>query len=92
PVPVLPLPHPLQERRRLHAALLAALDLRRRDVAGMSDSMLRAEAERLLTHIVATDTDLPPGVDRAALCREVLDEAVGLGPLEPLLAAADITE
>ncbi|WP_454694049.1 ATPase, T2SS/T4P/T4SS family [Achromobacter aegrifaciens] len=84
--------HQLQERRRLHGALLAALDLRRRDVAGMSDSMLRAEAERLLMHIVATDADLPPEADRAALCREVLDEAVGLGPLEPLLAAADITE
>ncbi len=97
PAPVPPLPlrspqHRLQDRRRLHAALLAALDLRRRDVAGMSDVMLRAEAERLLTHIVATDADLPAGADRAALCREVLDEAVGLGPLEPLLAAADITE
>lgn len=82
----------LHQRRRLHAALLEALDLRRRDVAGMSDGMLRAEAERLLTHIVATDADLPTDADRAALCREVLDEAVGLGPLEPLLAAADITE
>jgi len=97
PAPATSLPlrlpqHRLQDRRRLHAALLAALDLRRRDVAGMSDVMLRAEAERLLTHIVATDADLPAGADRAALCREVLDEAVGLGPLEPLLAAADITE
>jgi pilus assembly protein CpaF len=92
PLQVRPPQHQLQERRRLHAALLEALDLRRRDVAGMSDGMLRAEAERLLTHIVATDTELPPGADRAALCREVLDEAVGLGPLEPLLAASDITE
>ncbi|WP_454673550.1 ATPase, T2SS/T4P/T4SS family [Achromobacter pestifer] len=82
----------LHERRRLHAALLEALDLRRRDVAGMSDGTLRAEAERLLTQIVATDTDLSDDVDKAALCREVLDEAVGLGPLEPLLAASDITE
>lgn len=84
--------HRLHDRRRLHTALLNALDLRRRDVAGMSDGMLRAEAERLLTHIVATDADLPADADRAALCREVLDEAVGLGPLEPLLAASDITE
>jgi pilus assembly protein CpaF len=82
----------LQQRRRLHTALLGALDLRRRDVAGMSDAVLRAEAERLLTQIVADDGDLPPGADRAALCRDVLDEAVGLGPLEPLLAAPGITE
>lgn len=85
-------PQQVQARRRLHAALLDALDLRRRDVAGMSDGTLRAEAERLLTRIVASDTDLPPDADRQALCAEVLDEAVGLGPLEPLLAAPDITE
>ena len=84
--------HRLHDRRRLHAALLNALDLRRRDVAGMSDGMLRAEAERLLMQIVATDAELPSQADKAALCREVLDEAVGLGPLEPLLAASDITE
>lgn len=85
-------PQRLHERRRLHAALLEALDLRRRDVAGMSDDTLRAEAERLLTHIVATDIGVPTQADRAALCQEVLDEAVGLGPLEPLLAAPEITE
>ena len=34
----------LAHRRRLHAALLEALDLRRRDLAGVSDSALRAEA------------------------------------------------
>lgn len=85
-------PHRLHDRRRLHAALLNALDLRRRDVAGMSDGMLRAEAERLLTQIVAADAELPAEADRVALCREVLDEAVGLGPLEPLLGAPDITE
>lgn len=92
--PVVPpcAPHRLHDRRRLHAALLSALDLRRRDVAGMSDGMLRAEAERLLVQIVATDAELAPRADKAALCREVLDEAVGLGPLEPLLAAPDITE
>ena len=82
----------LAHRRRLHAALLEALDLRRRDLAGVSDSALRAEAGRLLTQIVADDQDMPAGVDPAALCQEVLDEAVGLGPLEPLLAAADVTE
>lgn len=85
-------PQQLSQRRRLHASLLDALDLRRRDVAGMSDGTLRAEAERLLTHILATDADLPADADRAALCQAVLDEAVGLGPLEPLLAAAEITE
>jgi pilus assembly protein CpaF len=38
----------LPYRKRLHAALLQALDPRRRDVAGMSDQALREEARRLL--------------------------------------------
>lgn len=82
----------LPHRRRLHAGLLQALDLRRRDVAGMSDAMLREEAHALLAQIAATDTEIPPSVDRAALCREVLNEAIGLGPLEPLLADPSISE
>jgi len=82
----------LPHRQRLHAALLQALDLRRRDVAGMSDDLLRSEARQLLDAIVAADAGLPAHADRAALCRDVLDEAVGLGPLEPLLADPDISE
>lgn len=82
----------LPYRRRLHAGLLQALDLRRRDVAGMSDTSLRHEAQILLDQIAADDTEIPDHVDREKLCREVLDEAVGLGPLEPLLADASISE
>lgn len=82
----------LPHRRRLHAALLQALDLRRRDVAGMSDGLLRSEAQHMLDRIAADDAEIPASVDRAALCRDVLDEAVGLGPLEPLLADSGISE
>jgi len=82
----------LPYRRSLHAALLQALDLRRRDVAGMSDQALREEARRLLEELVLQEADLPAHLDRALLCRMVLDEAVGLGPLESLLADPDITE
>ncbi|ETH41771.1 hypothetical protein L549_1647 [Bordetella pertussis H939] len=82
----------LPHRRRLHAALLEALDLRRRDVSAMSDRMLRAQAEQRLVELVGQDGELPEGIDRAQLCRAVLDEAVGLGPLEPLLADGGISE
>ena len=88
PVALAWLPH----RRSLHAALLQALDLRRRDVAGMSDQALREEARRLLDELVGQAPDLPENLDRALLCRMVLDEAVGLGPLEALLADPGITE
>ncbi|RXN92901.1 secretion protein [Achromobacter aloeverae] len=82
----------LPHRQRLHAALLDALDLRRRDVARMSDAMLRSEAQRLLEDLVREDACLPPRADRRALLRQVLDEAVGLGPLSPLLEDPAISE
>ncbi|MBU4610122.1 Flp pilus assembly complex ATPase component TadA [Achromobacter sp. GG226] len=86
-------PSHLEWRRRLHVRLLEAMDLRRRDVASMSDAALRAEADGLLAGLIAAAQDeMPVGLDRQALRREVVDEAVGLGPLEALLADADISE
>lgn len=79
-------------RRRLHAALLDGLDPRRRDVTGMSDERLRAEALVLMHDIVAAVDDLPPGLDREGLCRAVVDEAVGLGVLEALLQDPGVSE
>jgi len=80
-------------RRRLHVRLLEALDLRRRDVSAMSDAALRLEADRLLEALVLdAEAEIPADLDRVALRRQVVDEAVGLGPLESLLADPDISE
>lgn len=78
--------------QRLHSALLDALDLRRRDIAAMSDSALRAEAADVLSGLLAKDESIPSDLDHARLIRTVVDEAVGLGPLEPLLEDTRITE
>ncbi|HAG76581.1 MAG TPA: hypothetical protein DCL53_14245, partial [Thauera sp.] len=69
-------------RRRIHEALLDAIDLRRRDLVRMSDDELRAEAESLLVELIDKETALPDGIDRDSLRRDVLNEAVGLGPLD----------
>ncbi|HEU0231176.1 MAG TPA: ATPase, T2SS/T4P/T4SS family [Burkholderiaceae bacterium] len=82
----------LRHRRRLHGALLEALDLRRRDIAALSDEALREQAREALAAILASDTELPKSMDQTELLSEVLDEAVGLGPLEPLLADPGISE
>lgn len=82
----------LAYRQRKHEALIEALQLRRRDISGMSDTALRLEAAKVLTDILAADTTMPPGLDSSRLVRELVDEAVGLGPLEPLLADPEITE
>ncbi|NLY65143.1 MAG: Flp pilus assembly complex ATPase component TadA [Alcaligenaceae bacterium] len=82
----------LSIRRQLHAALLEALDLRRRDVSMMSDQALRNEAGNLLDDIILKNTEIPAEMDRGQLKQDVLDEAVGLGPLEPLLKDKTISE
>lgn len=79
-------------RRRLHNELIAALQLRRRDIGSMSDSALRAEAAAVLAGLIEADETFPPALDREALVQELVDEAVGLGPLEPLLADPGVTE
>src|SRR5690606_10251269 len=69
-----------RHRRRLHQALLEALDLRRRDILALSDEALRNEATDVLASLIEHDADLPPDIDRVAMLRQVVDEAVGLGP------------
>ena len=82
-----------QLRRRLHLALLERLDLRRRDVSGMSDAALRQQAAQLLRELISESrSEFDASIDAAALTQDVLDEALGLGPLEVLLADPAVTE
>ncbi|MBV2263509.1 MAG: CpaF family protein [Thauera sp.] len=79
-------------RKRIHERLLDTIDLRRRDLNRMSDDELRGETTALVREIIAAEASLPSALDREQLCREVLDEAIGLGPLEALLADESVSE
>jgi pilus assembly protein CpaF len=80
-------------RKRIHAELLNTMDLRRHDVHGMSDEQLRRETSDLVLEIMkALDNDIPQELDRALLSKQVQDEAIGLGPLEELLADDNVSE
>ncbi len=81
----------LAAARRAHRELLGQLDLRRRDVSGMSDLALRQLAASVLQPIAAAEHP-GNGVDADRLVEFVLDEALGLGPLEPLLADDAVRE
>jgi pilus assembly protein CpaF len=80
-------------RALLHAALLERMDLRRHDVSKMSDAELREETNNFILEVIAEMQDnIPPELDRDLLAKQVLDEAVGLGPLEELLQDHSVTE
>ena len=81
-----------EARRNLHKKLISQMDLRRLDVSHMGEDALRTAAQTMIAEILSGDSDIPKEIDRARLAKEVLDEVVGLGPLEDLLADPTITE
>ena len=82
----------IAKRNQLHKLLLEALDLKRNNITAMDDAMLREEASRLLKKIIEKDPQFSELSYADELCTMVLDEAVGLGPLEELLKDPSITE
>ena len=80
-------------RNRVHDELLAAMDLRRTDIGSMDEDKLRSHVEAMISEIIREmDSKLPSDVDRKQLATDVLNEAVGLGPLEVLIADDSVTE
>lgn len=75
----------------IHNELITTLDLRRQDVTRMGDSELRKLASSTIAELISK-TKLPAITDDVELANFVLDEAIGLGVLESLLADATVTE
>ena len=79
-------------RKKVHQALLKQIDLRRLKVNEMSDEVLRDTSRELIEQVISKISDIPKYIDQGELANEVLDETVGLGPLEKLLLDNDISE
>ncbi|HOX39079.1 MAG TPA: ATPase, T2SS/T4P/T4SS family [Candidatus Brocadiia bacterium] len=80
-------------RRRIHEGLLRELDLRRTDLSQHSPDEIRRKTGDAVRKIVAgIESEIPRRIDRERLIKDVLDEALGLGPLEDLLADPEIDE
>jgi len=80
-------------RTKVHQELLKLMDLRRVDVGSMDEDDLREYVSKLVDEVLQSiASTLPPDLDQKKLAKEVIDEAVGLGPLEELIADDDVTE
>ena len=80
-------------RRMLHAELINELNLKRMTLEQMADQTLRRRASDALEKLMdAHEKEIPGSYDRAELKKAVLDAALGLGPLEDLLADETVTE
>lgn len=83
----------LEWRRRVHEKIIDVMDLRRKDLHNMNDAQVRRETETLLDEIMRDiEGTIPPSIDRQRLRKDVLDEAIGLGPLQPFLEDDSVSE
>jgi len=79
-------------REVVHQDLLKQMDLRRINVNEMSDEELKELSEKLIQDIVSGLKSLPAEIVPSELCKQVLNEAVGLGPLEELIEMEGVSE
>jgi pilus assembly protein CpaF len=80
-------------RVEVHKRLLAHLDLGAVDAARSDDPTLRPKVLAALRAIVSGLGDrIPAGLDRDVLVGSLLDEAIGLGPIERFLADPNVNE
>lgn len=81
-------------RKKVHMLVLDHLDMyKRTTMHTMSASELRKEAATSARNVIKRhQLQIPTGKPEAEIINEIVAEAIGLGPLEPLLADDSVTE
>ncbi len=85
-------------KRRIHNRLIEELNIKRMDLSVFSDANktkdLKNRAEVLVSNLLVQEagTFISSSEIRKKLVKEIIDEALGLGPLEDLLADPEITD
>jgi pilus assembly protein CpaF len=74
----------------LHRELLNKIDLER--LTSLQDVYARTQVQNVIYDLIGSTSFPLSGVERDRICREVLQEVFGLGPLEPLLQDQTITD
>jgi pilus assembly protein CpaF len=95
PAPAEARPPTLELVRELHDRVAAQLDLARVPIDKLSEEALWQRAETAVCDLVEqleADGTLPAGVDQDVLIKDALNELLGLGPLEDLLADDEVTD
>jgi pilus assembly protein CpaF len=77
-------------KSKVHLKLLSLLDLSRLTEA--SESALQEDLRRGVEMILAEEKIPLPGPEKDRLCREIRNELLGYGPLEPLLSDSSIND
>lgn len=82
---------PSAVRRSVYRKLIERMNLRKISIDHLGDDELWERCEKTVDEILSEDA-LPSGIDAQLIKRDVLNEALGLGPLEDLLSDESVTE
>ncbi|MBV2363233.1 CpaF family protein [Streptomonospora nanhaiensis] len=82
--------HPIDQIAHWRQRLLHEVNLD--DMATLTLEQRRTRLEKVVGHIISREGPVLSDRERGSLVRRVVDEALGLGVLEPLLADESITE
>lgn len=77
-------------RREIHRQLLEHLELDDLDVCDIGDPRFRARVREALVRLVSASR--APAESHAELVEEMVNEVLGLGPLETLMSDSDVSE
>jgi septum site-determining protein MinD len=93
-VPIDPL---LAVKKRIHGKLVEKLDLKRMDLGALKDARkareLRARVEQVILDLLVSEQGFMSDPEqRRRLMKELVDDFLGLGPLEDLMADAEVSD
>src|SRR5579859_7698015 len=77
-------------KTQLHRELLNKIDLER--LTSLQDVRARTQVQNVIYDLISNSSVPLSALERERVCREVLQEVFGLGPLEPLLQDQTITD
>ena len=80
-----------QLRSKIHRTLIKKMDLEKVGIEKLAEHELWQRCENVLDGIIR-ETEIPDGVDLDKFKKDILNEALALGPLEELLTDEGITE
>jgi pilus assembly protein CpaF len=80
-------------KRKIHDLLIDRMNLKKFDMTDMDDQELRGKTTEKLSDIFRELAgEIAPTIDKTRLMKEILDDALGLGPVEDLLDDETVTE
>jgi len=84
---------PIDLKRQIHNRLLDELDIRHMDFDKYSEEELKTKTVKTVWAILREpEIEIPTSINRERLVKEVVDEALGLGPLEDLIDDETVDE